>query len=138
MANADPVRQERFQCSLFSATEGIAKGIYASRATYTYTHWNTLSAFCVNVGPDPLSILYRDLIPILTTFATEYRRGEISSSGKNFCSCTVYYTVCSIRQDIYAMGSKYPRLNSEGVMGIYLKFQYRAYSNHDPPPPQRL
>ena len=61
----------------------IAEGLYASRAGSTDTHLTIWSDFCAKVALNALLLPYKDPIPIITTFAAKYRRGDISASDKN-------------------------------------------------------
>ena len=125
MANLDPVHQYFFLCRFRSVREAIAEGLYASRSVSTNTHWTIWSDLCANVALNPILLLHKEPIPILTTFSAKYHRGDISASHKNICPCTVEDAVCSIGQALSVMGAKDPRLNSDGNMDIQLKLQYR-------------
>ena len=126
MAHVDHVRQQHFLCSFHTATEANAERFFTSRADSADNHWKIWSAFCANVALDPLLLSHKDLILILASFAAEYCQGDISTSGKNSSSRMVEDSVRFIGQAISAMGAKYSRLNSERLMYICLKFQYRA------------
>ena len=86
MAHVDPFHQQRFLCSFCAAEEAISEGLSDSRSASAYTHWKIWSTLCTNATLNPLLLLYKDPILILATFAAEYRHGNISASGKNFCS----------------------------------------------------
>ena len=122
MANVDPVHQQCFLCSFCTETEDITKGLSTSRVASSNNHWTLWPTFCANVALDPLLLLYKDPIPILATFAAEYRCGDISASGKNAHYCTVEDAVRYIGQALTVMGSKDAQINSEGALYIRLEF----------------
>ena len=134
MENAEPTNVERFLRSFRAAADKVAEGLTASRSAAADTHWTIWNDFCVAVALDPLLISYADPVPILNTFAQEYRDGTISASGKKVRSRTVEDAIRSIGQALSAMGAPDPRLNAEGKLDIRLRFQYRAYTKEDPPP----
>ena len=115
--------------------EAIAEGISTSISASSNTHWAIWSAFWANVALEPLLLSYKYPIPILATFATNYRRGNISASGNSVRSFTVEDSVRSIGQVIYAMMANDPRLNIEVALDICLEFRYMAYFKQDPPQP---
>ena len=132
MAHMKPIQQHIFLRSFRAAMEAIAEGLYTSRDTSTNNHWTIWSYFCANVVLKPLLLSYKYPIPFLSTFAAEYRSGNIGASGKNICSCTLEEAIRSIGQALAVMEAKDPRLNSEGGLDICLKFQYRVYYKQDP------
>ena len=135
MAHVKSVQKQNFLCSFCAAEEAIAEGLSTSTAASDNTYWTIWYAFCANRSLNPLLLSYNYPIPILSTSATDYRHGGISSSGNNVFSCMVKEAARSIFQAISSLGAKDPRLNSEGAMDICLKFQYRSYYKQDPPPP---
>ena len=117
--------------------EAIAESLSASRVASDDTHWTIWSASCGNVTINPLILLYEYIIPILATFASEYRHCNISASDKNVfsrtvedavCSRTVEYSVLSIGQVLIVMGDKYLQLNSE--MCSFLKRLMLPHNTH--------
>ena len=83
MAHVDPIQQQRFLSSFCAVTEAIVEGLSASRAYSINNHWKIWSAFFANVALNPLLLSYKDPIPILDTFAAEYRHSNITASCKN-------------------------------------------------------
>ena len=90
--------------------------------------------FCQDTELDPLLVLYRDLVPILSTFARQYWTGALTPSGRQVRSCTVGDAAWSIGQALTAMGAPDPCLTSQGNLYICPRFQYRCYSKQDLPP----
>ena len=96
MENVDPVNQQHFLCSFLSAAEAIANGLSYLRFASANIYWTTWYAFYAYVALYPLLLPKKESIPIITTFATKYRHGNISTSGKKFCSHIVEDVVHSI------------------------------------------
>ena len=134
MADVATARRDDFIHSFRAAADDVAEGLTASRTASADTHWAQWHTFCVRVALDPLLVSYRDPVPILNTFAREYRTGRISASGAAVRSRTVEDAVRSVGQTLAALGARDPRLTDGGDVDIRLRLQYRAYSKQDPPP----
>ena len=83
---------------------------------------------------DLLLHLYVYLIPILQTFAREYRVGDIAPSHKLLRSCTVEDSVRLIGKALSTIGDTHHRLTQQGNIDIHLYLQDRAYSMEGTPP----
>ena len=91
---------------------GIAEGLSASQSAIVYVNWTKWAEFYQDKALDALFVSYRDPVPILNTFARQYRTGSLSPSGHQVRSHTVEDTVQSIGQDLSNMGGPYPHLTS--------------------------
>ena len=58
----------------------------------------------------------------------------MTPSGHAVNNRMVEDSVWSVGQAIATLGGRYPRLTNQGEVDIHLRFQYRCYSNHYPPP----
>ena len=82
---------------------------------------------------EPLLILYRDLVPILNTFARQYRTSYLAPSGRHVLFRTVEDAVRSIVQAFAAMGAPDSHLTSQRYLDIHLQFQYPYHNKKDLP-----
>ena len=87
---------------------------------------------------DPLLIGYKDPVPILNTFARDYRTGNIAPTSGPVQSHTAEDAVRSIGQALAALGLADPRYGKDGNIEIHLRFQLRCYTKKDPPPPSTV
>ena len=129
-----PIYNKCLRASFRDVMLDVSTGLSSSRATTSNGHWTTWKVFCQQVALDPLTHAYSDPIPILQTFAREYRVGNIASNHEPVISCTVEDAVVSIGQAISAMGVPYSCLTQQGKIYVRLRFQYCAYSRAGPPP----
>ena len=72
-----------------AATINISEGLSDSQAAAADGHWTKWAEFCQDVDLDTLLFLYRDLVPILNTFARQYRTGALTPRGRQVQPRTV-------------------------------------------------
>ena len=124
MATVDPDAQTHF-CDSFSAlTEDIQEGFSVCRATAADGHWTKLVYFCARVALDPLIVIYKDFVPIINTFARDYRTGNIAPNSREVQSRTAEDAVRSIGQVIAMLGAKDLRMTSTVKIDGRLQLQF--------------
>ena len=99
-------------------------------------HWTKWAYFCARGSLNPLLVAYKDPVPILNTFARDYRTGNIAPNSRGVRSRTVEDSVRSIGQAIAMLGAKYPQMTSTGKIDGILQLQFLCYYRQDPPPSQ--
>ena len=112
MEDLDPSKQYHLFNNFCAMANGIAEGLSASQSAIVYVNWTKWAEFYQDKALDALFVSYRDPVPILNTFARQYRTGSLSPSGHQVRSHTVEDTVQSIGQDLSNMGGPYPHLTS--------------------------
>ena len=96
MLLVEPISRKRL-CVIFCAVvPDVSAGLSSIRVTAVNGHWTTGTVFCQQVALDPLLHLYTDPIPILQTFAGEYRVGDIVPRHRPVRSHTVEDAIRSI------------------------------------------
>ena len=135
MADVDTAARERFCTNFCASTEDIAKGLSTGRSCAANGHWTKWDNFCSRVALDPLHIGYKEPVPILNTFARDYRTGDIAPTSIPVRSRTSEDTVRSIGQLLVALGLADLRYGKNGKIDIRLRFQLCCYTQQDPPPP---
>ena len=106
------------------------------RATAADVHWTKWAYFCARVDLDPLLVTYKYPVPILNTFARDYRTRNITPNSRAVRYRTVEDDTRSIGQAIVVLGAKYPRMTSTANIDGRLQLQFRCYSHQDPSPSQ--
>ena len=124
----DPVAGKSFRDSFRFATEDIAEGLFEGRDASADGYWAKWKNFCQRVALDPHLSSYEDPIPILVTFAREYRVGDVSAASGGVRSKTVQDAVRSVAQTLTALGARDPRLSASGKIDYRLQLQYRCYT----------
>ena len=67
---------------------------------------------------------YKEPVPILNTFARDYRTGNIAPNSRAVQSITVEYAARSIGQGIAVLGAKDPQMTSTGNIDGRLQLQF--------------
>ena len=78
MADVDTAARERFCNTFYAATEDISEGLSTGQACAADGHCTKGENFCSRVALETLPIGYKDPVPILNTFALDYRTGDIA------------------------------------------------------------
>ena len=130
----DPAASEAFRDNFRAASADITEGLSAGRDASADWYWAKWQNFSQHVALDPYLSSYEDPIPILVTFAREYRVGDVSSASGGVRSKTVQDAVRSVAQTLTALGARDPRLSASGKIDYRLQLQYRCYTRQDPPP----
>ena len=92
----DPTASEAFRDSFRAASADITEGLSAGRDASADGYWAKWQNFCQRVALDPHLSSYEDPIPILVTFAREYRVGAVSAASGGVRSKTVQDAVRSV------------------------------------------
>ena len=137
MADVDTSARVRFCNTFCAATEDIAEGLSTYRAWTADGHWTKWDNFCSRVALDPLRIGYKEPVPILNTFARDYRTGDIAPTSSPVQSRTAEDAVRLIGQALVALGLADPRYGKDGKINIRLRFQLCCYTKQDHPPQPR-
>ena len=130
----DPAASEAFRDSFRAASADITEGLSAGRDASADGYWAKWQNFCQRVALDPHLSSYEDPVPILITFAREYRVGDVAAASGPVRSKTVQDAVRSVAQTLTALGARDPRLSGAGKLDYRLQLQYRCYTRQDPPP----
>ena len=109
-----PAKRTCFRNIFRAAADGVDEVLYTSRSTTASAHWEKWAPFGRYVALNPQLVLYRYLVPVLNTFARQYRDGSISPVRCKLQSFTVEDSVCSIGQALAALGTRDPRLRIQG------------------------
>jgi hypothetical protein len=133
----DPLARDAFRGDLRLATEAVRARVVPSRARAATGHWKRWLTFCASLRIDPYlqeSVAGFDGIPFLQVFAMRYRLGVIAPSGNAVRARTVEDALRAIAQEMAAVGSPDPRLNTFGKIDFRLASLWRAWKHEDPPP----
>ena len=109
-----PAKRTHFRNIFRTVADNITKGISTSRAATAFGHWEKWATFFREVSLNPLLVLYRDPVPILNAFSSQYSNGSIAPSGRKLLSCTVEDAVWSIGQLLTNLGTVYPCIKIQG------------------------
>ena len=114
MEVVEPYKRARF-CNNFRAmAHNIAKGLSDSQDPAAKGHCTKWAEFCQCVSPNHLLVFYRDPVPIINTFARQYRTGSLTPSRHQLLSRTVEDAASSISQALAAMGDHTPASKVKG------------------------
>ena len=134
MVTVDPAKCTCFHDSFRAAADNIFKGLSTSRSAAADGYWRKWAILYREVSFNPLLVLYRYPVPIISAFARQYRTWGITPSVHQVKSHTVEDAVRSILQVLAALGTRYPRLTIQGELEISLPFQFWCYIKQYPLP----
>jgi hypothetical protein len=133
----DPLTRDAFRSDLRLATAAVRARVVPSRARAATGHWKLWLTFCDTLRIDPYlqeTVAGFDGIPFLQVFAMRYRLGHIAPRGNAVRARTVEDALRSIAQEMAAVGSADPRMNTFGKIDFRLTSLWRAWKQEDPPP----
>ena len=105
-----PSKRARFCDSFRAAASNISERLSDSQAASANGYFTKWSDFCPDVALDSLLVSYQDPVPILDTFAGQYRIGDLSPRVLQVKPCTVEDNTWSIEQATSTMRSPEPLL----------------------------
>ena len=108
--------------------------MYVGRSTAADGHWTKWAYFCTRLALDPILVAYKDPVPILDSFARDYRTGKITPYSRAVRSRMVEDAVRSIGHEITVLEAKDPWMTSTGDIDRRLQLQFLCYSRENPPP----
>ena len=129
-----PPQRGEFKAGLRAAEGEVRAGAIESYAEKKDSHWNLWLEFCLQRKLDPFLRNWEDPIPVLQVFARQYRDGRIAPSQDSVRSRTVEDALRSVGQKHSRMGSKDPRLCTNGKVDFRISRQLRCWSKQDPAP----
>ena len=112
MEAVDPFKRACFYNSIHAAANNIAEGLSDRQSAAADGNWTKWDELRQDMSLNPVLILYRYLVHILNTFASQYRTKSLTHSGRQVQSCTVEDTIRLILQALTAFGNPDTRLIS--------------------------
>ena len=106
MAAVPPVARVQFGSDLSLAQTAQRNAVGLPHATSQANTWSVWTAYCEEVGIDPLLETAEDPIPYLQVFAQQYRDGRIAKDGNAVRSRTVEDALRAISQTVAGRGAR--------------------------------
>ncbi len=135
--HVDPIKRTTFCRHLCLATEAVQACVDSSCAHAASNHWKLWLTICGKLQIYPYlqeNVAGFNGIPFLQVFAMRYRLGDIAPRGNAVRARTVEDALRSIAQEMAAVGSPDPRMNTFGKIDFRLTSLWRAWKQEDPPP----